>query len=101
MVTVKEKEQNNKNLILTLPKTTVFLNVKGELKIQPTVKLETTEIKNATIAYTSDNTKIATVDKEGKITAISQGNANITVTAKYSGKTAKAICSVYIMRRSR
>ncbi len=44
---------------------------------------------NATYTYASSNKKIATIDKNGKITGISNGKANITVTETYKGKKTK------------
>lgn len=44
---------------------------------------------NAKYTYASSNKKIATIDKNGKITGISKGKTDITVTETYKGKKSK------------
>ncbi len=55
---------------------------------------------NATVtntAYVSNNTKVATVDKNGKITGKRAGTAQITCTVKtYNNKTYKRVCTVKV-----
>ena len=57
---------------LTVNKTSVTLKVGGTETITATGE--------GTITYKSSNEKVATVDKNGKITAIGVGTANITIT---------------------
>ena len=97
-VTVKSKASEVADLKLTLPKTAYFANVAGTIKLKPTLKLGTKAVEATTMTYESSNTKIATVDKKGNVKAIAQGEAIITATATYSGKTAKATCTVYVVR---
>lgn len=47
-----------------------------------------------TVAYTSNNDEIATVDNQGVVTAVSVGTADITVTTTDGAKTAKTIVTV-------
>ena len=47
------------------------------------------KITEADYIWKSDNTDVATVDSNGKVTAVGAGSANIT--ASYNGKTSKAI----------
>ncbi len=47
-----------------------------------------------TVAYTSNNNEIATVDNQGVVTAVSVGTADITVTTTDGAKTAKTIVTV-------
>lgn len=47
------------------------------------------------VTWKSSNTAVATVDKNGKVTAKAEGTANITVTSKEK-KTVKAVCAVTV-----
>lgn len=51
------------------------------------------------VAWTSDNASVATVDQNGKITALSSGSAIITVSAQ-DGSGKKATCSVTVKEAS-
>jgi hypothetical protein len=55
--------------------------------------LSTNKAKDQILTWSSDKTNIATVDAEGKITAITPGVANITAKTK-SGKTATAAITI-------
>jgi uncharacterized protein YjdB len=48
-----------------------------------------------TVTWSSDNTNIATVDSEGKVTAVTAGKATITCTAN-DGSGVKATCEVTV-----
>ncbi len=48
------------------------------------------------VSWTSDNTAVATVDINGKVTAVAVGKARITVTTSDGGKT--AICEVTVSK---
>lgn len=50
--------------------------------------------KNKSVTWKSSNTKVAKVDKEGKVTAIDNGTAKITVTTQDGNKT--ATCTVTV-----
>ena len=52
---------------------------------------------NKDVTWSSDNTEVATVDKDGKVTGVSKGTANITVTTVDGGKT--ATCKVTVAVR--
>ncbi|MGN0550517.1 MAG: Ig-like domain-containing protein [Acutalibacteraceae bacterium] len=51
--------------------------------------------KNKAVSWKSSNTKVATVDSKGKLTAKGVGKATITCTAK-DGSGKKATCTVYV-----
>lgn len=60
-----------------------------------TYTVSPTNVYYKKVAYTSSNTKVATVDANGKITAVAPGTATITATARdASGK--KATCKVTV-----
>ena len=69
-----------------------------ELKAGETAQLaatvEPSDASEKGVEWTSSDTKIATVDGSGKVTAVSVGNATITATTKDGGK--KASCSVTV-----
>ncbi|NLU47396.1 MAG: Ig-like domain-containing protein, partial [Syntrophomonadaceae bacterium] len=45
---------------------------------------------NKKVFWTSDNEEVATVDEDGRVTALAVGNATITATTEDGGK--KATC---------
>ena len=50
--------------------------------------------KNKNVKWTSDNEKVATVDNTGKVTAVANGTATITVTTEEGNRT--ATCNVTV-----
>lgn len=67
------------------------------IKKGKSVKLKATKaksVKKKQLVWTSSNKKIATVDKNGKVTAKKNGKTNITVTVK--GTKIKAVCKVTV-----
>ena len=56
---------------------------------------------NKGVTWTSSNSKIATVDKNGKVKAIAPGTATITVKTKDQGKTAKCTVTVNNISKAR
>ena len=65
------------------------------------VKHEETEIKDGsvTVTWASDNTDVATVDKNGKITALAVGKARITAAVVENGVTYSDFCDVIVEAR--
>ncbi|MBO4414887.1 MAG: Ig-like domain-containing protein [Lachnospiraceae bacterium] len=55
--------------------------------------------KDAVVTYKSSNKKIAKVTKAGKIKAVAEGKATITVTVKQNGKTYKSKIAVTVKPR--
>ena len=76
---------------VTLSKTSVELTEGDVAMLVATITPDNATNKNVT--WTSSNPAVATV-KDGKITAVSKGNATITVTTEDGGKT--ATCSVKV-----
>jgi len=52
------------------------------------------DASNKKITWKSSNTKVATVDTNGKVTAVKAGKADITVTTEDGGYTAKCVVTV-------
>ena len=62
------------------------------IKVGETFQRQATSASTAVVEYTSSDTKIATVDNTGLVTAIAEGEATITATATgYSSQTGKKI----------
>lgn len=74
---------------VSVQQTSINLAVNEKIK----VKLETA---NGTITYASSNADVAKVDGNGLIEGVSEGNANIIVTATKNGKTANASVPVKV-----
>lgn len=74
---------------VSIQQTSINLAVNEKIK----VKLETA---NGNITYASSNADVAKVDGNGLIEGVSEGNANIIVTATKNGKTANASVPVKV-----
>ena len=77
---------------VTLDKTTLSLEEGATGNLVATVAPSTATDK--TVTFASSDAAIATVDNKGKVTAVKAGNADITVTTKDGGKTAKCALTV-------
>ena len=77
---------------VTLDKNSLSLEIGKSETLNATIAPESATDK--TVTWSSSNTSIATVDGNGKVTAIASGTATITVTTKDGGKT--AICTVTV-----
>ena len=79
---------------VTLDKSSLELNEGETATLVATVKPD--NATNKTVTWSSDKTSVATVDANGKITAVSEGTA--TITAKAGDKT--ATCSVTVKKNT-
>ena len=77
---------------ITLDKTTATIDVGASTKLTATVAPSNATDKGVT--WKSSDTAIATVDSNGKVTAVKAGTATITVTTKSASKT--ATCAVTV-----
>lgn len=77
---------------VSLDKFELTLAVKGTYTLKATVAPSDASNKNVT--WKSSDDKIATVDKDGKVTAVAIGKATITVTTEDGGKTATCVVTV-------
>lgn len=77
---------------VTLNEETLDLTVGDEQKITATVA--PANATNKSVEYSSSDEEVATVDGKGNITAVAEGNADITVTTKDGNKTAKCELTV-------
>lgn len=85
-ITVPEKEKKS----VSLDKTTATILKKTTLQLKAIIN---TSSSSDTLTWSSSNTKVATVDKNGKVTAVKKGTATITVKLA-SGE--KAECKVIV-----
>ena len=73
----------------------IKLNYKKSATIKPTIKAD--EGAKYTVKYSSSNTKVATVDENGKVYAAKKGSATITCTVTDSnGNTVSDTCKVTV-----
>ena len=73
----------------------ITLNYKALATIKPTIKAD--DEVEYTVKYSSSNTKVATVDKNGKVYAAKRGTATITCTVTDSdGNTVQDTCKVTV-----
>ena len=77
---------------VTLSQTAVTLDIDQSITLTATVAPE--NATNKAVTWASDKTDVATVDSNGKVTAVAAGTANITVTTADGGKT--ATCTVTV-----
>ncbi len=92
---------SNCSVTVVVPVESVALN-KTELTIEKgknatlTATVNPSNATDKTVTWKSSNTAIATVDQNGKVTAVNAGSAVITVTTKDGSKT--ATCSITVKR---
>ena len=77
---------------VTLNKNTLALTVGGSETLTATVA--PSNAANKAVKWTTSDGKIATVDENGKVTAVAPGTATITVTTADGGKTASCTVTV-------
>lgn len=77
---------------VTLNKTTLTLEAGQTETLTATVKPDDAENKN--ISWSSDNTAVATVDANGKVSALTAGTANIVVKTEDQEKTDTCVVTV-------
>ncbi len=80
---------------VTLDKTVAELTTGETLQLAATVNPE--DATNKTLTWTSSNTNVATVDANGKVTAVSAGEAVITA-ASVANPDVKAACTVTVKK---
>lgn len=80
---------------ISLSKTSITLNEGQEQTLIPTVNPSNAADKS--LNWSSSDTSVATVDADGKVTAVSKGMATIKATAK-DGSGKYASCSVIVIR---
>jgi uncharacterized protein YjdB len=86
---------DNKNVSvksIKLDKTTANLNNGKTVLLKATVS--PSNATNKAVKWKSSNTKVAKVDKNGKVTAVGKGKAKITCTTKDGSKTAS--CNIIV-----
>ena len=76
---------------ITLDKTELLMKV-GDSPVTLVAKVTPDDATDKTVTWSSSNVKVATVDANGKVTAVGNGEATITATA--GGKTATCKLSV-------
>ncbi len=80
---------------VTLSKTsgTMYTTTSGRLK----ATVLPSDAYDKTVSWSSSNTKVATVDQTGKVTAVGSGTAVITVKTRVGG--VKATCTVKVIKK--
>jgi uncharacterized protein YjdB len=100
VIATSETKADTASIKVLLAVTNVLVSPGGptlSLATTPTVQLTATATNGATtitgrtIAWSSSNTAVATVDATGKVTAKATGNANITATAVFDGKASAPV----------
>lgn len=81
---------------ITLPENAIGLIIGGTYQIEPDIS--PFDAANAAIGYRVDKESVASVDKDGKVTALAVGTAKVTVYA-LDGAGAKATLDVTVQER--
>ena len=93
-VEAKEKETAVKVTAITLNKTATTITA-GQTETLSVSSVTPDDATDQTVTWSSDNEAVATVDADGKVTAVALGTANITATANDgSGVTATCVVTV-------
>ena len=82
---------------VTVSPATLTLNVGGTYTLSKTISPSDASNKNVT--WSTSNTGVATVDSNGKVTAVAKGTCTITCTSSYSSSY-KATCSVTVNQQA-
>lgn len=82
---------------VTVSPTTLTLNVGGTYTLSKTISPSDASNKNVT--WSTNNTAVATVDSNGKVTAVARGTCTITCTSSYSSSY-KATCAVTVNQQA-
>ncbi|ACV62797.1 Ig domain protein group 2 domain protein [Desulfofarcimen acetoxidans DSM 771] len=91
-VTVQEGTSSKPVTGVSLDKTSDSLTVGGTAQL--TAAVQPADASNKDVTWSSDNEAVATVDATGKVTAVSVGTANITVTTADGGFTDTCVITV-------
>ena len=93
LIEIKVKNSVISVTSVTLNKTTAELEVGKTLTLTATVA--PSNATNKALTWSSSNTSVATVDGNGKVTAVAAGNATITAKAK-DGSNKSATCAITV-----
>lgn len=100
--TLNVKEQEIPATAIKLDKNTMSLDLSGTTtgKLTASYEPENTTDKGNTVTWKSDKESVATVDKEGNVTAVGKGTANITASiVNAEGKTLTSnVCKVTVSK---
>lgn len=77
--------------------TTTQIFVGQELILNVKVRYGDTVLSNPSLIWTSSNTDVVTIDKNGKIVGVSKGSAKITVGFDYAGGHTEKECVVTVI----
>ncbi|MEE0531949.1 MAG: Ig-like domain-containing protein [Anaerostipes hadrus] len=80
---------------ITLDKTNIILEIGKTEQLNPVIKPD--NVSNKKVSYESSDNSIASVDSEGKITALKEGNVIITAT---TSNNLKVECEVQVIKHT-
>ena len=88
--------KNNSCTTTVRPPSVKLSRTYDSLYIGDTLSLSaTTDPSGKTVKWSTSNSAVATVSN-GKVTAVKEGDATITASIEYDGKTYSATCSIYV-----
>ena len=93
---VYEKNVEKKN-VKSVSIDDITLNYKKSTTLKPTIKAD--DVVKYTVEYSTSNAKVATVDKNGKVTATKRGSGTATITCTVTdsnGNVVKDTCKVSV-----
>lgn len=91
-----EEQTGVKVTAITLNKTATTITA-GQTETLSVSSVTPDDATDQTVTWSSDNEAVATVDADGKVTAVALGTANITATAN-DGSGVKATCAVTVSK---
>ena len=84
-VIVKAFDENNVTFLISMASS--YMGINETASVVPTLKYKQYVVQDFSCTYMSSNTAVATVNDDGVVTAVAEGETDITAVLTYMGKT--------------
>ena len=93
---VSKKDNNTEQVGLNILYTNYALNISDVIKLESDFLINNSKVNNADIYWYSEDSDVATVNENGIVEGISEGETNIVAQVKYKGITYEAKCLITV-----